>query len=61
MSIVSVSTFLTASLVLVGIALAFLVLSVAVIAVPYFVANHRTRVARQEPIVRYYRRQIALA
>lgn len=60
MSIVSVSAFLTASLVLVGIALALLVVSVAVVAVPYFIENRRTRVARQEPLVGYYRRQIAL-
>lgn len=60
MSITSVTTFLTASLILAGIALAFLVLSVAVVAVPYFVANHRTRVARREPLIGYYRRQIIL-
>lgn len=60
MSIASVTTFLTASLILVGIALAFLVLSVAVVAAPYFVANHRTRVARREPFIGYYRRQLVL-
>lgn len=60
MSIASVTAFLTASLVLVGIALALLVVSVAAVAVPYFIDNRRTRIARHEPFLGYYRRQIAL-
>lgn len=59
MSIATVSAFVTASLVLVGIALAVLVVSVAITAVPFFTKNHRVRVARHEPLVGYYR-QLAI-
>ncbi|HCE60180.1 hypothetical protein N5P18_10600 [Janibacter terrae] len=55
MSIASVTTFVTASLVAVGIALAVLVAAVGVAAVQFFSANHRVRVARHEPLVAYYR------
>lgn len=55
MSIASVTGFLTASLVLVGIALTVLVVSVTAAAVPFFTENHRVRVARHEPLVGYYR------
>lgn len=55
MSIVSVTGFLTASLVLVGIALAVLVLSVGVAGVQFFGENRRIRVARREPVLGYYR------
>ncbi len=55
MSIASVTGFLTASLVLVGIALTFLVVSVVAAAVPFFTENHRVRVARREPLLGYYR------
>lgn len=60
MSIASVTGFVTAGLAAVGIALAILVLSVGAAVVQYFTENHRIRVSRQEPLVRYYRRQLAL-
>ncbi|MDN5716142.1 MAG: hypothetical protein L0G89_02795 [Janibacter sp.] len=54
MSIATISGFVTAALVLVGIALAVLVVSVGAAAVPFFTHNRRVRVARREPLVRYY-------
>lgn len=55
MSIATISTFVTAALVLVGIALALLVGTVGVAAYQFFSQNRRVRVARREPLVRYYR------
>ncbi|WP_157074882.1 hypothetical protein [Janibacter limosus] len=54
MSIATISGFVTAALVLVGIALAVLIVSVGIAAVPFFTQNHRVRVARREPLFRYY-------
>lgn len=61
MSIIAVTGFLTASLTLAGIALAFLVLTVGVVSVQYFAENRPVRIERQEPVLRYYRRQLAMA
>lgn len=55
MSIASVTGFVTAALALVGIALAVLVVSVGVAVTQFFAENRPVRVARREPIVRYYR------
>lgn len=55
MSIASVTTFVTASLVAVGIALAVLVTAVGIAAVQFFAENRRVRVARHEPFLAYYR------
>ncbi|MGN7248090.1 hypothetical protein [Janibacter anophelis] len=55
MSIATISTFVTAALVLVGIALALLVGTVGVAAYQFFSQNRRVRVARREPLVGYYR------
>lgn len=55
MSIATISTFVTAALVLVGIALALLVGTVGVAAYQFFSQNRRVRVARREPVLRYYR------
>lgn len=55
MSIATVSTFLTAALVAVGVALAVLVLSVGTASAQFFSENRRVRVARHEPLVGYYR------
>lgn len=55
MSIASITGFVTAALTLVGIALAILVVSVGIAAFQFFAENRRVRVARHEPLVRYYR------
>lgn len=55
MSIATITGFVTAALVFVGLALALLVGAIAVTAIPFFARNHRVRVARQEPLVGYYR------
>ncbi|CAM4198840.1 hypothetical protein [Janibacter anophelis] len=55
MSIATISTFVTAALVLVGIALALLVGTVGVAAYQFFSQNRRVRVARREPVLGYYR------
>lgn len=55
MSIATISGFVTASLVLVGLALAVLLVSVGIAAFQFFAENRRVRVARQEPLVGYYR------
>lgn len=55
MSIATISGFVTAALVLVGIALAVLVASVGIAAFQFFSENRRVRVARHEPLVGYYR------
>lgn len=55
MSIATITGFVTASLIAVGIALAVLVGAVAFTAIPFFTQNHRERVARREPLIGYYR------
>lgn len=55
MSIASVTGFVTASLVIVGIVLGLLVVAVGVATVQFFAENRPVRVARQQPIGRYYR------
>ena len=55
MSIASVTGFVTASLVLVGLVLGLLVVSVGVATFQFFAENRPVRVARQEPLVRHYR------
>ena len=60
MSIATVSSFLTAALAVVGIALGFLLLSVGIASFQFFAENRQVRVARHEPLVGYYR-QLALS
>ncbi|APH02230.1 hypothetical protein IGS73_13855 [Janibacter indicus] len=55
MSIASITTFVTVSLVLVGLALALLLVTVGVAAFQFFAANRPVRQARQESIRTYYR------
>ena len=55
MSIATVASFVTAALVLAGIALALLLVTVGVAAFQFFAANRPVRVARQESIRTYYR------
>lgn len=55
MSIASVTGFVTASLVLVGIALALLVIAIGVATFQFFAENRPVRIARREPLVSYYR------
>lgn len=58
MSIASVTGFLTASLALVGIALAILLASIGTAAVSFFAENRPVRIARREPILGYYRHAV---
>ena len=55
MSIASITTFVTVSLVLVGLALALLLVTVGVAAFQFFSANRPVRVARHQSIPTYYR------
>lgn len=55
MSIASIIPFLTALAVVVGVATALVLGLVAVTAYQFFAENRPVRVARQEPVLRYYR------
>ena len=55
MSIATISGFVTAALVLVGIALAVLLVSVGVAAFQFFAETRPVRVARHQSIPTYYR------
>ena len=55
MSIASIEGFVTAALVVVGIALAVLIVSVGLASFQFFSENRRVRTARHEPLVGYYR------
>ena len=55
MSIASIEGFVTAALVLVGLALAVLVITIAGASLQFFSENRSARTARHEPLIGYYR------